>query len=192
MGLDNKTLNTKNIIFLGIINSLEEYYAINNSYPVFKNNDENDVFVKEDIESYNDKIIVITKEFVKQYFGEYKDIKELRQKAIDYFAKNIQGKTFDIGNFKNIRISRKSREKYESFSADERKLLIVPKLLEVLRTSKYKSSSEKYKGRKDHIKLFHYFINEILLRNVRYCVYITIAEDENGNLFYDLDENKTT
>ena len=36
MELENKILNTKNIIFIGIINSIEEYYSINNSYPVIE------------------------------------------------------------------------------------------------------------------------------------------------------------
>ena len=57
------------------------------------------------------------------------------------------------------RINRRTRDKYESFSCDIRKLLIVPKLLEILKTSKYKTSSEKYKERTDNLKIFHYFKN---------------------------------
>ena len=120
----------------------------------------------------------------------YKDIKELREKAINYFADNLQGKTFDIGTFKNIRINKRTKYKYKSFSADERKLLIVPKLLEILKTSKYKDSSPKYKERKDNMTQFHYFTNEVILKDIIYKVFITIGEDDKGNLFWDLDENK--
>ena len=118
-------MNNEKIIFLGIINSIEEFYELTGKNPV-------EIELSEEQEIYSNKQIIITEEEIKQYFGEYKDIKELREKAIKYFADNIQGKTFDIGKFKNIRISRKSRDKYESFSMDERKLLIVPKLLETL------------------------------------------------------------
>lgn len=136
------------------------------------------------------RIIEITKEEIKQYFGDYKNIKELRQKAINYYKENLQGKTFNIGNFKDIRISRKSAERYKSYGADERKLLIIPKLLTILKTSKYRNSSDLKKKRKDNIKKFHYFTNEILIKGEDYDVYITIGEDNKGNLFYDLDKNK--
>jgi len=174
-------MNKENIIFLGIINTAEEFYKIFNlTHQEF--NEEHAI--------YNDKQIIITEEEIKQYFGEYKDITELREKAIQYFSKNIQGKTFDIGKYKNIRINRRTRDKYESFSYDIRKLLIIPKLLEILKTSKYKISSEKYKKRTDNLKIFHYFTNEIILKGKEYKVYITIGEDNTGKLFYDLDENK--
>lgn len=137
------------------------------------------------------RIIEITKEEIKQYFGDYKNIKELREKAIKFFSEHLQGKIFDIGNFKDIRINLTSRKKYKSFSADERKLLIVPKLLIILETSKYRHSSDLNKNRKDNIKKFHYFINETLVNGKEYDVYITIAEDNKGNLFYNLDEKKT-
>ena len=174
-------MNKENIIFLGIINNSEEFYKIFN----FSQQEFN-----EETAIYNDKKIIITEEEIKQYFGNYKDIKELREIAIKYFADNIQGKTFDIGKFKNIRINKKAKYKYKTFSADERKLLIVPNLLEILKTSKYKKSSPKYKERKDKITIFHYFTNEITLKNEYYEVYITIGEDDKGNLFWDLDENK--
>ena len=147
--------------------------------------------VCEEVKLYKDEnVITITEEEVKQYFGDYKNIKELRDISIRYFAKNIQGRTIDIGEYKNIRISRKSREKYESFSMDERKLLIVPKLREIIETSEYKVSSPKYKERKDHIARFYYFTNEVMIKKEIYKVYITIGEDENGKLFYDLDQDE--
>ncbi len=68
--------------------------------------------------------------------------------------------------------------------------MIVPKLLEILKTSQYKNSEGLYKKRSDNIVKFHYFINEVLLKDRFYKVYITIGEDNKGNLFYDLDENK--
>ena len=185
MELENKILNTKNIIFLGIINSIEEYYSINNSYPIIE-----EINVSEELEEYNKKVITITEEEIKKFFGTYKDINELRKKAIDYFAKNIQGTNFDISDFKNIRISRKAREKYECFSADERKLLIVPQLINILKTSKYLRTENAYKNRKDNIVKFHYFTNTVIIINSCYNIFITIGEDNKGNLFYDLDENK--
>jgi len=178
-------LNNEKIIFLGIINSIEEFYELTGKNPV-------EIEFSEEQEIYIDKQIIITEEEIKQYFGEYKDIKELREKAIKYFADNIQGKTFDIGEYKNIRINRRSVEKYKKFSADERKLLIIPKLLNILTTSQYKFSLPNYKERKDKMTRFHYFINKVILKGIEYNVFITIGEDDKGNLFWDLEENKKT
>jgi len=172
-----------NIIFLGIINSIEEFYELTG-----KNSVELELFEEQEI--YNDKQIIITEEEIKKYFGDYKDIKELRNKVYNYYKENIQGKIIDIGEYKNIRISRQSAERYKYYGADERKLLIVIKLLEILKYSKYKKSEMPYKVRKDRIKIFHYFTNKIILKDEVYDIYVTIAEDNNGNLFYDLDENK--
>ena len=174
-------MNKENIIFLGIINTAEDFYRIFNLEQQELN---------EEPAIYNDKQIIITEEEIKQYFGEYKDIKELREIAIKYFIKNIQGQIFDIGEYKNIRINRRSVEKYKKFSADERKLLIIPKLLYILKNSKYKFSLPNYKKRKDNLIRFHYFANEVVLKGREYKVFITIGEDDNGNLFYDLEENK--
>ena len=174
-------MNKENIIFLGIINTSEEFHeSFNLSKQEFN----------EETTIYNEKQIIITEDEIKQYFGNYKNIKELREIAIKYFADNIQGQIFDIGKFKDIRINRRSRDKYESFSYDERKLLIIPKLLEILKTSKYKNSSENYKDRKDNIKIFYYFTNEVILKGKEYKVYITIGQDDKGNLFWDLNRNK--
>ncbi|WP_413853462.1 hypothetical protein [Candidatus Ruminimicrobium bovinum] len=115
---------------------------------------------------------------------------ELRNKSYEYYKEHIQGNNVDIGKFKDIRIPRKSAERYKHYGSDERKLLIVPKLLEILKTSQYKNSEGLYKKRSDNIVKFHYFINEVLLKDRFYKVYITIGEDNKGNLFYDLDENK--
>lgn len=136
------------------------------------------------------KAVSITENEIKNIFGDYKDIEELREKAYKYYRDNLQGKPVDIGKYKNIRISRRSAERYKSYGADERKLLIVPKLREILETSKYKDSEDLYKKRKDNIVKFHYFTNKVILKEKPYEVYITIGEDNKGNLFYDLDENK--
>ena len=136
------------------------------------------------------KAVSITEDEIKNIFGDYKDIEELREKAYKYYRDNLQGKPVDIGKYKNIRISRRSAERYKSYGADERKLLIVPKLREILETSKYKDSEDLYKKRKDNIVKFHYFTNKVILKEKPYEVYITIGEDNKGNLFYDLDENK--
>ncbi|MBQ3834910.1 MAG: hypothetical protein II816_05280 [Elusimicrobia bacterium] len=177
-------MNKENIIFLGIIDNSREFYSI------FKEEANQDIImVCEDVKFYKN-IITITEEEIKKYLGDYKNIEELRKRAIKYFADNIQGKPVDIGEYKNIRISRKSRDKYESFSADERKLLIIPKLLEILKTSEYKKSESPYKQRNDEIQKIHYFVNEIIVKDNKYSVYITIGEDQRGKLFYDLDKNK--
>ena len=181
-------MNNEKIIFLGIINSIEEFYEVTGKS--FIEFEQQKLELSEESEIYNDKQIIIAEEEIKEVFGEYKDIKELRNKVYKYYKENIQGKIIDIDKYKNIRISRQSAERYKYYGADERKLLIVIKLLEILKCSKYKSSEIPYKTRKDRIKIFHYFTNKVILRDEIYDIYITIAEDNNGNLFYDLDKNK--
>lgn len=75
-------MNTERIIFLGIINSIEEFYELTGKYPI-------ELEFAEEQEIYSNKQIIIAEEEIKQFFGEYKDIKELREKAIKYFADNI-------------------------------------------------------------------------------------------------------
>ncbi|MBQ3835037.1 MAG: hypothetical protein II816_05945, partial [Elusimicrobia bacterium] len=94
-------MNSPNIIFLGVLKNSEEFYSV-----FGKGQTANNIpFICEDIQLYkNNNIITITEEEIRQYFGSYKDIKELRKKSIKYFADNIQGQTIDIGEYKNIRI----------------------------------------------------------------------------------------
>lgn len=185
-------MKNRNIIFLGIIKNEKEFYSIFGEYA----NQEIPI-VCEDVRLYKN-IITITEKEIKEYFGDYKSIEELRKKAIKFFAENIQGKFVDVGEYKNIRISRNARDRYKKYSYDERKLLIIPKLLDLLKEAKYKNSSLKYKERKDCIFKFHYFTNEVMVYDKKdnnykeYKVYITIGEDENGKLFYDLNKNKTS
>ena len=186
-------MNENKIIFLGVATNREEFYALFDDKKLKQSVPE----IFEDVQFYKtENIINIREDEIKKHFGDYKSIEELREIAIKYFADNIQGHPVDIGKYKNIRISRNSRDKYKSFSSDERKLLIIPKLLDVLKTSKYEKTLDPYKKRKDQIFKFHYFTNKIFIynkkerKNKEYFVYITIGEDYKGNLFYDLEENK--
>ena len=93
-------MNADKIIFLGLANNIEEFCSI------FSKEETNQeiLMVCEEVKLYKDEnVITITEEEVKQYFGDYKNIKELRDISIRYFAKNIQGRTIDIGEYKNIR-----------------------------------------------------------------------------------------
>lgn len=179
-------MKEEKIIFLGFANNIEEFYSI-----FGKKSSQEILMVCEDVWLYKN-IVTITEKEIKEHFGDYKNIAELREKAIKYFADNIQGKHVDIGKYKNIRISRNARDRYKKYSAYEKKLIVVIKLIEILKNAKYKDSSTRYKERKDRITMFHYFTNEVIIKNEKYKTYITIAEDENGNLFYDLDEYKNS
>ena len=81
-------MNRENIIFLGIIDNIEDFYSIFGKEQ--RNQDIFDAsFVCEDVSFYkNENIITITEEEIKEYFGDYKDISELREKAIKYFVIN--------------------------------------------------------------------------------------------------------
>ena len=60
--------------------------------------------------------------------GKYKDIKELRQKAVDYYRKNLSGTYVNHNKIGKIIFTLSGYKKPISFSADKRKLLLFPYL----------------------------------------------------------------
>lgn len=120
--------------------------------------------------------------------GEYTSIEDLREKAINYYKNNLQGKTAKNPVLGDILFSRKGRDKYESFSADPNKLKMVVGLKKLLETSEEVESEDLHKPRKDGAIRFHRVAGEIKMgENPATKVKVLVWEDRNGNKFYDLE-----
>ena len=65
----------KNIIFLGIIDNIKNFYS------VFNKKDEI-LILNEDIKNFYEKEIIITEEEIKQCFYGYKNIEDLRESIL--------------------------------------------------------------------------------------------------------------
>lgn len=123
-----------------------------------------------------------------QELGDYKDIKELRQKAVDYYKANLQGKYAQNPKLGKVLFSRKGRDEFEHFSANPDKLKMVIALKKILDTSSEITTEDLHKKRKDGAIRFHRVAGAVSMGdNDAINVKILVWEDIQGNKFYDLE-----
>lgn len=118
--------------------------------------------------------------------GDYKDVKELRQKAVDYYKANLQGKTAHRDDVGEIRFSRKGRGETFSFSANPDKLLLVPALRDIIEKGELGKEEALNHPRKDGIVAFVPVTKTVNLKGRPQEVEVLLGKDENGNLYYDM------
>lgn len=119
--------------------------------------------------------------------GPYKDIKELRQKAVDYYKNNLQGKTVKHPQLGEVLFSGKGLKKFINSGADERKIKMVSALPEMIKTGKYLGAEPPEHNKKGAIVKYHRIGNTVKLAGKDYKVSVLIWEDRNGNKFYNLN-----
>lgn len=122
-------------------------------------------------------------------FGEYTDSNDLRRKAYKYFQDNLQGQYVQHPALGKIKFIRRGIDKLKSTSADIDKLKLVPKIKEIIETSQFLRSETPKKPHGNIVK-FHYLSNSVNLEGKNIDVFITIAEDNEGNFFYNINKNK--
>lgn len=88
---------------------------------------------------------------------------------------------------KPVRFSRKGWFKNKSSGADINKWKLFPKLREIIETSTLKSTENLTKSRKDAFVRFHWVENVVELDGKLRRIGLTLAEDEDGNLFYNIN-----
>lgn len=116
--------------------------------------------------------------------GHYKDIKELRQKAVDYYKNNLQGKIVKHPQLGEILFSRKGRDEYEAFSGNPDKLKMVVVLRSIIETGHYLGAEALHKIRKDGAIRFHLIENMVKIgRGKAQKVKVIVWEDSNGKNF---------
>ena len=122
-------------------------------------------------------------------FGGYTDSNDLRRKAYKYFQDNLQGQYVQHPTLGKIKFIRRGIDKLKSTSADIDKLKLVPKIKEIIETSQFLRSETPKKPHGDIVK-FHYLSNSVNLEGKNIDVFISIAEDNEGNFFYNINKNK--
>lgn len=88
---------------------------------------------------------------------------------------------------KPVRFSRKGWRKNQSTGADADKWKLFPKLREIIETSTLKSTEAVNKPRKDCFVRFHWVENVVELDGSPRLVGVMLAEDKDGNLFYNIN-----
>ena len=88
---------------------------------------------------------------------------------------------------KPVRFSRKGWRKNQSTGADADKWKLFPKLREIIETSTLKSTEAVNKPRKDGFVRFHWVENVVELDGSPRLVGVMLAEDKDGNLFYNIN-----
>lgn len=118
--------------------------------------------------------------------GSYRDVKELRQKAVDYYKANLQGKSAHRDDIGEIRFSRKGMSEAKNFSADENKLLMFPALRGIIETGELGKEEKPKHPRKDGIVAFVPITKTVNIKGNPQDVEVLLGKDAQGNVYYDL------
>lgn len=166
-----------------------------NQYVVFEPNQIKSVYNRGAFDQNNDNIYYqgqIDKTPIKisgNELGEIKDTNDLRRKAYKYFQENLQGNYASHPVLGKIKFIRKGIDKVKSTSADIDKLKLVPKIKDIIETATYLRSETPEKPHGNIVK-FHYLSNSVNLEGKNIDVFISIAEDNEGNFFYNINKDK--
>ena len=117
--------------------------------------------------------------------GSYKDIKELRKKAIEYYKEHLQGKDAHRSDIGKIRFSGKGIGHTISFSAKKEKLLLLPYLRKIIETGKLGKEEVINHPRKDRIVAFVTITKEVMIQGELSNVEVLLGRDKEGHLYYD-------
>ena len=166
-----------------------------NQYVVFEPNQIKSVYNRGAFDQNNDNIYYqgqIDKTPIKisgNELGEIKDTNDLRRKAYKYFQENLQGNYASHPVLGKIKFIRKGIDKVKSTSADIDKLKLVPKIKDIIETATYLRSETPEKPHGNIVK-FHYLSNSVNLEGKNIDVFISIAEDNERNFFYNINKDK--
>ena len=113
------------------------------------------------------------------------------EKTRDWFKANLQGKVFHREGVGDIRITGGSWKKKLRFNLkrDLLKARLVPAIPDVLQHGHYYGRRELDKVRDDNIVAFHYFGANVEVGGNVVEVSVSVAEDEFGKLFYNINPN---
>lgn len=128
---------------------------------------------------------------MKNLLGEYKDIRELRAKAKQYYKKHLQGTSIaspvlaQLGmKDHEVAFTRAGLGKMAATSAKEHKLLLVAHLPELIASAKGATRNDNVKNTRDASQ-YAYLHTEAEIEGKMQPVTITIFTDVNGNKYYN-------
>jgi len=117
----------------------------------------------------------------------FKNIKELRKTAHKYYHENIQGKIVEHLLLGTIKFTKAGRD--ETLFRQPKTALIFPKLLDIVKESRYIKTEPPYHKRDDGITKFHIFENNVSIYGKIKKYEFLIGEDAFGYKFYLSKEN---
>jgi hypothetical protein len=118
--------------------------------------------------------------------GEYKDIKELRQKAKDYYSTHFQGKTVHKEGLGEIRFTKRGIKETVSHSNDD-KLKLVPFIKEIILKGETGEAEKPKHPRNDGIVEFIPIKATVEFgSDKKRAVEVLISKDSRGDFYYDL------
>ena len=127
-------------------------------------------------------------------FGEYKDLSDLRKKAVKWYKDNLQGtiaRNFALGEIildksvmdQGILFNSDGRNKMKNTSAKAEKLLLVKHLKNIIENANFitesESTSEKHKG-----EYFYYLHAAVTVGEEKQYVIVTVRKTLEGRLCY--------
>lgn len=122
--------------------------------------------------------------------GEYKDIKELREKAKNYYKEHFQGTIIKRNDIGEIRFSRRGIEETINKATDDYEALqLIPHLQEIIETSKILNKEKPNHERKDITDHFLSLQNKVNINGKEKTVEI-LLKHEFGYWHYCLYLNK--
>lgn len=127
-------------------------------------------------------------------FGEYADIKELREKALDYYKRELQGHSVYnelLGNIRfeekepdgEVQITGSGRKKMSSSTANPLKLLSIKSLKELISGANIITAAEAKDGRHKGWK-FYYLHSNVETNKGKQYVVVTVADKGSGAIDY--------
>ncbi|MEX2176186.1 MAG: hypothetical protein WD872_17625 [Pirellulaceae bacterium] len=118
-------------------------------------------------------------------FGKGLSPKALRAAAFEHAMANFRGKVFvNRSTGKEIRVSRRGIQKTLTHLPDVGPIKLMAKLPELLESAEPVGSAEPI-GEAENIKAYHYFSATAELEGAPVESQLVIAEDNNGNWYYD-------
>lgn len=126
-------------------------------------------------------------------FGAYKDLKDLRKKAIDYYRTHLQGTSvenaelgkIDIDDVGMVQFTTEGRQKVKANSANEETLFLIkylPELIENAKEIEHKeATSEKHKKVGDS---FYYLRTSYMREGKKIPLEITLKKLHTGDIHY--------
>ncbi len=127
--------------------------------------------------------------------GKYKDTKELRQKAVDYYKKNLAGTKIYREEIGDINFVSRGLKEFLHYSASEIKLKAIVYIKDIIKTGEVKYEGL-HKIRHDSLVGFWTVTKKVIIDSkedeatedeaTEDEATVLIAKDKNGNLFYEL------
>ncbi len=116
------------------------------------------------------------------------DLTALRRAAIAYYTRELQHgiRSVERPGFGVVVFSTTGKKKFKSTSANADKLRLVPAIPNIIAHGDYEGRAEVAR-RPDGIVAFHYFGGDVRLGERVVRVGVTVAEDDQGNKFYNLN-----